>query len=153
MDMQTAIQKRLDSKLAQAAVVQHNAVEEHETSTGLGHRKLLMWTFLGSECMFFGSLIATFLVYRNQSTVGPFPDEIIDVPITTVSTFVLLMSSLAMVLALNAVQRHATALAYSLPDVKIHWMRHAIHPFPKFSTIHLIEALDFGKFMAVCRKV
>ncbi len=110
MGMQTAIQKKLDTKLAQAAVVQHNAVEEHETSTGLGHRKLLMWTFLGSECMFFGSLIATFLVYRNQSTVGPFPDEIIDVPITTVSTFVLLMSSLAMVLALNAVQRNQANL-------------------------------------------
>ena len=69
-----------------------------------------MWTFLGSECMFFGSLIATFLVYRNQSTTGPFPDEIIDVPITTVSTFVLLMSSLAMVLALNAIQRNQANL-------------------------------------------
>ena len=30
---------------------------EEETSTGLGHRKLLMWSFLGSECMFFGSLM------------------------------------------------------------------------------------------------
>lgn len=69
-----------------------------------------MWTFLGSECMFFGALIATFLVYRNQSTTGPFPDEIIDVPITTVSTFVLLMSSVAMVLALNAVQRNQANL-------------------------------------------
>ena len=64
-----------------------------------------MWTFLGSECLFFGSLIATYLVYRNQSLVGPYPEEIIDVPITSVSTFVLLMSSLAMVLALNAIQR------------------------------------------------
>ena len=64
-----------------------------------------MWTFLGSECLFFGSLIATYLVFRNQSLVGPYPEEIIDVPITSVSTFVLLMSSLAMVLALNAIQR------------------------------------------------
>jgi heme/copper-type cytochrome/quinol oxidase subunit 3 len=69
-----------------------------------------MWTFLGSECMFFGSLIATYLVYRNQSIKGPFPDEIIDVPITSVSTFVLLMSSLAMVLALNAIQRNMPRL-------------------------------------------
>ena len=65
-----------------------------------------MWVFLGSECLFFGSLIATYLVYRNQSLVGPYPDEIIDVPVTTISTFVLLMSSLSMVLALNAVQRN-----------------------------------------------
>ena len=87
-------------------------MEHHEeTTTGLSHRKLLMWSFLGSECMFFGSLIATYLVYRNQSKVGPWPDEIIDVPLTTISTFVLLMSSLAMVLALNYTQRDRPKLA------------------------------------------
>lgn len=99
--------------MAQAAITTENhGVEHHEeTSTGLGHRKLLMWSFLGSECMFFGSLIATYLVYRNQSKVGPWPEEIIDVPLTTVSTFVLLMSSLAMVLALNYTQRNRPNLA------------------------------------------
>ena len=70
------------------------------TATGLNSRKLLMWTFLASDVMFFGSLISAFLIYRNQSLVGPYPNEIIDVPITSISTFVLLMSSLAMVLAL-----------------------------------------------------
>ena len=54
--------------------------------------------------MFFGSFIATFLVYRNRSLVGPYPSDILDIPITSVSTFVLLMSSLAMVLALSYVQ-------------------------------------------------
>ena len=44
---------------------------EHEpTTTGLNHRKLLMWAFLGSDCMFFGTLIATYLVYKNKSVVG-----------------------------------------------------------------------------------
>lgn len=76
-----------------------------ETSTGLDHRKLLIWTFLASECFFFGSLIATFLVYRNKSVVGPYPEEILDIPVTSVSTFVLLTSSLAMVLALAAIRR------------------------------------------------
>ena len=52
-----------------------------------------------SDCLFFGSLIATYMVYRGQSIVGPYPKDIIDVPITTVSTFVLLMSSFAMVMA------------------------------------------------------
>ena len=75
------------------------------TATGVGHRKLLMWTFLGSEAMFFGSLIATYLVYRGRSVSGPTPTEILNIPFTSVSTFVLLMSSLAMVLALAAVQR------------------------------------------------
>ena len=80
---------------------------EHEyTTTGLSHRKLLMWVFLGSDCLFFGALIATYMVYRGQSIVGPYPNDIIDVPITTISTFVLLMSSFAMVQALAATNRN-----------------------------------------------
>ncbi len=64
-----------------------------------------MWAFLGSDVMFFGSFIATYLVYRNRSLVGPYPSDILDIPITSISTFVLLMSSLAMVLALSYVQQ------------------------------------------------
>ncbi len=79
----------------------HPAEEEY-TSTGLKHRKLLMWVFLSSDCMFFGSLIATYMVYRGQSVVGPYPIDIIDIPVTTISTFVLLCSSFAMVQALAA---------------------------------------------------
>ena len=79
-----------------------HATEHEYTSTGLSHRKLLMWVFLGSDCLFFASLIATYMVYRGQSLNGPYPIDIIDVPITTISTFVLLMSSFAMVQALAA---------------------------------------------------
>ena len=63
---------------------------------------MLMWVFLGSDCLFFGALIATYMVYRGQSLVGPYPIDIINVPVTTISTFVLLMSSFAMVQALAA---------------------------------------------------
>ena len=55
------------------AAVAREAPEEHPTSTGLNHRKILMWAFLGSECIFFGSLITTYLVYRGKSVVGPYP--------------------------------------------------------------------------------
>ena len=79
----------------------HHA-EVEQTTTGLSHRKILMWIFLGSDCLFFGALIATYMVYRGQSLVGPYPNDIIDVPITTISTFVLLCSSFAMVQALAA---------------------------------------------------
>lgn len=75
----------------------------HHTTTGLNHRKLLMWAFLGSDCMFFGSLIATYLIYQSRSIVGPVPSEILDIPVTSVSTFVLLMSSFMMVLSYNAI--------------------------------------------------
>jgi cytochrome c oxidase subunit 3/cytochrome o ubiquinol oxidase subunit 3 len=79
------------------------------TSTGIDHRKLLMWVFLASDTMFFGSLIATYMSYRGRSEElgqGPFPHEILDIPYTSVSAFVLLMSSLTMVLALAACQRN-----------------------------------------------
>jgi len=77
----------------------------HHTSTGLDTRKIAFWTFIGSECLLFGALISTYLVYQGQSVTGPTPHEILNVPLTSVSTFVLLMSSLAMVLALAAVTR------------------------------------------------
>jgi heme/copper-type cytochrome/quinol oxidase subunit 3 len=81
--------------------------------------------------MLFASLISTYLIYKGKSVVGPWPHEwwcattnaraataealascpagqlfkpILNIPITSVSTFVLLCSSLAMVLALAAVE-------------------------------------------------
>ncbi len=89
--------------MTQAVAANHHEPIEH-TSTGLNSRKLMMWVFLGSDVMFFGAFIATYLVYRGKSLVGPYPSEVLDIPITTVSTFVLLMSSLAMVLALHYVK-------------------------------------------------
>jgi heme/copper-type cytochrome/quinol oxidase subunit 3 len=84
---------------------------EHYTTTGLNHRKIAIWAFIGSECMLFASLISTYLIYKGRSVVGPFPHEasgnfpaILDIPVTSASTFVLLMSSLTMVLALAAVE-------------------------------------------------
>ena len=46
-----------------------------ETSTGLDSRKLAIWTFIGSECMFFATLISTYIVYKGQSLRGPYPHE------------------------------------------------------------------------------
>ena len=86
-----------------------HAVAEHpetlDTFTGLDNRKMLMWVFLASECLFFGALISTYLIYRGRSLVGPEPHEVFNIPYTSVSAFVLLMSSLTMVLALAALQR------------------------------------------------
>lgn len=89
----------------------------HYTTLGLNNRKIAIWTFIGSECMLFASLISTYLIYKGRSIKGPFPHEswtepatgkvfpaILDIPVTSASTFVLLMSSFAMVLALAAVQ-------------------------------------------------
>ena len=86
------------------AALSHPAPEAHPTSTGLNSRKMLFWAFLGSECMFFGSLISTYLIYRGRDSAGPHPHEVLNIPFTSFSAFVLLMSSLTMVLALAAVQ-------------------------------------------------
>ena len=77
----------------------------HETTTGLPHTKLAMWLFLSSECLLFGALITTYVLYRGASVTGPYPNEIFDIPYTSVSSFVLLASSLTMVLALAAAQK------------------------------------------------
>ena len=83
----------------------------HYTATGLPSWKVGFWTFLASECLFFGTLISTYMVYKRSSVQGPFPHEILNIPLTSVSTFVLLMSSLAMVLALDGVTRGSRRLS------------------------------------------
>ena len=103
---------------AAAAHSAHDDTHGHPpTSTGLDNKKIAIWAFIGSECMLFASLISTYLIYKGRSVVGPFPHEpcappacatalkpILNIPVTSASTFVLLMSSLAMVLALAAVE-------------------------------------------------
>ncbi len=77
-----------------------------KTSTGISNAKLGMWVFLGSECLLFGALISTYLLYNGRATEGPTPTDVYNIPFTSVSTFVLLMSSLTMVLAVSAAHRH-----------------------------------------------
>jgi len=79
--------------------------QEHGTYTGLHNVKMAMWTFLGSECLFFGSLISAYLLYHGRTQGGPTRKDVYNIPYTSVSSFVLLMSSLTMVLALAAIQK------------------------------------------------
>jgi heme/copper-type cytochrome/quinol oxidase subunit 3 len=79
--------------------------EHDRTSTGLPHIKLAMWLFLASECLLFGALISTYVLFRGSSVSGPTPADVFDIPYTSISAFVLLASSLTMVLALAAKQR------------------------------------------------
>jgi cytochrome c oxidase subunit 3/cytochrome o ubiquinol oxidase subunit 3 len=91
-----------------------------ETSTGLDTRKVAIWTFIGSECLFFATLISNYLVYKGKSLVGPLPhsesqcmlhgqmttcEPIFEIPLVTFGTAVLLFSSFFVVMALNGAQR------------------------------------------------
>ena len=85
------------------------AHDGHTSSTGISNTKLAMWVFLGSECLLFGGLISTYLLYKTRRGPGPtnlvIPTDVFDIPFTSVSSFVLLMSSLTMVLSLSALTR------------------------------------------------
>jgi len=82
----------------------------HETSTGISNSKLAMWVYLASDCMLFGGLISTYLLYKNRP--GSIPglagspvkaSELFNIPFTSMTSFILLMSSLTMVLAVNSI--------------------------------------------------
>jgi heme/copper-type cytochrome/quinol oxidase subunit 3 len=77
----------------------------HHSSLGLSNNKLAMWLFLGSECLLFGGLISTYMLYRNRHSAELGPDQLWDIPFTSASSFVLLTSSLTMVLAVSAANR------------------------------------------------
>jgi len=79
---------------------------DHTTSTGIPNKKLFMWAFLASDCMFFGTLISTHLIYRlHQTPNSPDPKKLFSMDLTFFATFVLLISSLLVALAVNAGQK------------------------------------------------
>src|SRR5476649_24252 len=86
------------------------AIDHHHdptTTTGIPNKKLLMWAFLASDCMFFGCLISTHLIYRLHPPPGtPAAKDVFSIELTSFSTFILLMSSLMMALAVNAIQKN-----------------------------------------------
>ena len=77
----------------------------HHSSTGLSNTKLAMWMFLGSECLLFGGLISVYMLYRSRHAENLGPDQLWDIPFTSASSFVLLMTSLTMVLAVSSAHR------------------------------------------------
>ena len=86
--------------------------DTHATSTGISNPKLAMWVYLASDCLLFGGLISTYLLYKNRP--GNIPglagsplraSELFNIPFTSMTSFILLMSSLTMVLAVNSIMR------------------------------------------------
>ena len=76
------------------------------TATGIPNKKLFLWAFLASDCMFFGGLISTHLIYRLHPPPDvPSPRDIFSIELTSFSTFILLMSSLLMALAVNSIEK------------------------------------------------
>ena len=70
---------------------------------GLDHVKLGMWLFIATEVMFFGTLIATFLNFKINSPT--LESELLDVTLVGINTFILLGSSLVVVLGFDAIRQ------------------------------------------------
>ena len=85
-------------------------IDRNDPGRGLDLRKLGMWTFLGSEVFFFGALIVTHLVMRGKATAAfptPNPRELFgNNAFTSLLAFILLLSSMTMVLSLDALRRN-----------------------------------------------
>lgn len=84
---------------------------EPEKATLEGRNKVLaFWLFLGGEAVLFGTLFATFLALRNQINDGPSANELFHLPLVAAATFILLLSSLTSVFAIQAMHRNRPAV-------------------------------------------
>jgi heme/copper-type cytochrome/quinol oxidase subunit 3 len=73
------------------------------SNSGVTHAKLGVWLFLASEVMLFSTLFTTYIVLRTSSASWPRGWEVLNVPLAMTNTFVLITSSVTMVLAYAAV--------------------------------------------------
>jgi len=73
--------------------------------TGLNNGKIGIWLFLASEVMLFGALFATYILLRVGAPTWPHGSSILNVPMATFNTAVLISSSVTMVMAWASVMR------------------------------------------------
>ena len=76
------------------------------SSTGIPSNKLGMWLFLASEVMFFTGLIAAYVVLRMSNPSWPGPEGHLSVTLGTLNTFILICSSMTMVMAFAQLERN-----------------------------------------------
>ena len=88
------------------AAVMHAAVEPAESPlTPESWGKLGMWVFLAGDAMSFGGLIVGYGILRNGSSNWPVPAHVLGINLTAFMTFLLICSSVTMVLSLSAIKR------------------------------------------------
>jgi cytochrome c oxidase subunit 3 len=93
----------------------HAAVKLHyQPALPLGRGKLCLWLFLSTEIMFFAGLIGTYIVLRFGAPPGswPTPHEVhLQEYVGAFNTFVLICSSVTIVLALEASKQNQAGLS------------------------------------------
>lgn len=85
---------------------------QYQPGLPLSRGKLIMWLFLSTEIMFFAALLGSYIVLRFGAAVWPKPHHVhLSEPIGAFNTFVLICSSVTVVLALEAARANKTGLA------------------------------------------
>src|SRR3954465_6841402 len=83
----------------------HSAVDAAESPlTPESWGKLGMWVFLAADAMSFGGLIVGYALLRHASAQWPVPAQTLGINLTAFMTFLLIVSSVTMVLSLSAIQ-------------------------------------------------
>src|SRR5205823_5727088 len=67
--------------------------------TGLWNAKIGIWLFLASEVMLFGGLFSAYIFLRMGADPGYWPHGLLNVPVGTMNTAILIGSSVTVVLA------------------------------------------------------
>ncbi len=83
----------------------HGPIATHRNSTGVPSGRLAVWWLLASEIFIFGGLVACFLLFKFNGTSGFEDASLTSVTAGAINTFVLLTSSLSIVLAHDAIEK------------------------------------------------
>lgn len=93
---------------------------EYQPGLPISNGKAIVWLFLSTEIMFFAGLIGTYVVLRFGAPVWPAPHDVhLSEPIGAFNTFVLICSSVTVVLALEAAKMNKAGLAKLLTGITL----------------------------------
>lgn len=85
---------------------------QYHAGLPLTNPKLIVWLFLSTEIMFFAALIGVYIVIRFGALVWPMPHDVhLSEPIGAFNTFVLICSSVTIVLSYEAAKANKAGLA------------------------------------------
>jgi cytochrome c oxidase subunit III len=85
---------------------------QYQPALPIPNGKTCLWLFLSTEIMFFAGLIGTYIVLRFGAVDWPAPHDVhLSEPIGAFNTFVLICSSVTVVLALEAAKLNQTSKA------------------------------------------
>jgi cytochrome c oxidase subunit III len=90
--------------MSAAIEIPYNTTERPDT--GLYNAKLGIWLFLASEVMLFGALFSTYVLLRTGADKWEHGAEFLNVPLATLNTMVLIISSVFMVMSWASLKKN-----------------------------------------------